>query len=256
MSIPSFHHSSLKPQDSVVSLDAKEASHAAKSRRLRVGQRVRLFNGFGLVALGALSLVERRTVMVELDSFEQLDPPARRVSIAVAIPKGDRQKVMVDILTQLGVFEIIPVRCRYSETKFNDNTAEKWLRVSIEACKQSQNPWMPRIASEQDLDQLLGSLPESSDNSDPSSISSLQSNHSLTTQHSQRNLVVANTDGECLLSLAQSNSDVTVLIGPEGGFSEQEFSKLRQFSVPSMRIGPYILRTEAAAISAASMLVG
>lgn len=230
----------------MVSLDAKEASHAVKSRRLRIGQKVRLFNGLGLVALGALSLVERRTVMVELDSFEQLEPPARRVSIAVAIPKGDRQKVMVDILTQLGVFEIIPVRCRYSETKFNDNTAEKWQRVSIEACKQSQNPWLPKIASEQDLDQLLGSQ----DNSEHSQAISGQS------KHGQRNLIVANADGDCLFSLAPGNSDVTVLVGPEGGFSEQEFLKLRQFSVPSMRIGPYILRTEAAAISAASMLVG
>ena len=245
MSIPSFYYPSLTPQDSVVSLDAKEASHAAKSRRLRVGQQVRLFNGLGLVAMGALSLVERRNVMIELDSFEQLEAPARRVSIAVATPKGDRQKVMIDILTQLGVFEIIPVRCQYSETKFNHNTADKWVRVSIEACKQSQNPWLPRIASERDLDQLLGSWEEGCDNS----------NHSQRNQ-SQRNLVVANADGECLLNLTQDNSDVTVLIGPEGGFSEQEFVKLRQFSVPSMRIGPYILRTEAAAISAASMLVG
>lgn len=242
MSIPSFYYPSLKPKDSVVSLDAKEASHAAKSRRLKVGQRVRLFNGLGLVAMGVLSTVERRCVMVALDTFEQLEPPARRVSIAVAVPKGDRQKVMVDMLAQLGVFEIIPVRCRYSETKFNDNTAEKWLRVSIEACKQSQNPWLPKIVSEQDLDQLL---------------SSREPSHTVDGQvkSGQRNLIVANADGECLLSLAQGTSDVTVLVGPEGGFSEHEFEKLGQYSVPSMRIGPYILRTEAAAISAASMLV-
>ncbi|MFT6407744.1 MAG: 16S rRNA (uracil1498-N3)-methyltransferase [Arenicella sp.] len=48
---------------------------------------------------------------------------------------------------------------------------------------------------------------------------------------------------------------VTVIIGPEGGFSDQEFAKLKQFSVPSMGIGPYILRTEAAAIAAASALI-
>jgi 16S rRNA (uracil1498-N3)-methyltransferase len=256
MSIPSFYHSSLNPQDSEVSLDPKEASHAAKSRRLRVGQQIRLFNGLGLAAKGVLSLVERRTVMVKLDSFEQLEQPARRVSIAVATPKGDRQKVMVDILTQLGVFEIIPVRCQYSETKFNDNTAEKWLRVSIEACKQSQNPWLPRIACEQELGQLLGSFAENCNVSMSSQASNIHTDKGHSRTDNQRILVAANADGDCLLSLAQGDSDVTVLIGPEGGFSEQEFATLRQFSVPSVRIGTYILRTEAAAISAASILVG
>jgi 16S rRNA (uracil1498-N3)-methyltransferase len=236
MSIPSFYYSQLNAHDSVVSLDPNEASHAVKSRRLRGGQKVRLFNGLGLVAMGALSVVERRSVIVQIDTIEQMEAPARKVSIAVAMPKGDRQKVMIDMLTQLGVFQIIPLRCQYSVTKFNHSTSEKWLRVAIEACKQSQNPWLPTIASEQDLDQLLASV--NNPNAD------------------RATLVVANADGDSLLSLEQNSSEITVLIGPEGGFSGQEFEKLKQFSVSSMRIGPYIMRTEAAAIAAASMLVG
>jgi 16S rRNA (uracil1498-N3)-methyltransferase len=240
MSIPSFYYSQLEADDSLVSLDANEASHAVKSRRLRVGQNVRLFNGLGMEAIGALSVVERRSVLVKLDTIKQLEAPARKVTVAVAIPKGDRQKVMIDMLTQLGVFRIIPLRCQYSVTKFNHSTSEKWLRVAIEACKQSQNPWLPIIASEQGLDQLLGA--------DENGVNNGKDN--------QTKLVVANADGDSVLSLAQSSSEITVLIGPEGGFSEQEFAKLKQFSVPSMRVGPYILRTEAAAIAAAGMLLG
>ena len=239
MSIPSFYYPSLAVSDTVITLDANEASHAVKSRRLGVGQEVRLFNGTGMLAIGSLSVVERRTVMVTLNLIEQLQAPKQKISIAVAVPKGDRQKVMVDMLTQLGVFEIIPLRCRYSVTKFSPNTTEKWLRVAIEACKQSQNPWLPIIASECDLEQLLDSGEGGS-------------NHSGL---NQRNLVVANSDGGSLLSLASRHSDITVIIGPEGGFSEQEFAKLNQLLVPSIAIGSYILRTEAAAIAAASMLV-
>ncbi|MGK0376101.1 MAG: 16S rRNA (uracil1498-N3)-methyltransferase, partial [Arenicella sp.] len=125
-------------------------------------------------------------------------------------------------------------------TKFNHSTSEKWLRAAIEACKQSQNPWLPIIASEQGLDQLLGA--------DENGVNNGKDN--------QTKLVVANADGDSVLSLAQSSSEITVLIGPEGGFSEQEFAKLKQFSVPSMRVGPYILRTEAAAIAAAGILLG
>ena len=213
----------------MISLDANESSHAVKARRLRVSQVVRVFNGLGLVANGVISVIGRREVMVELQSIEQLMRPQGGVSIAVALPKGDRQKVMVDMLTQLGVVEIIPLRCEHSVTKFSDNTAEKWTRVAIEACKQSQNPWLPKISAETGLDQLLCD--------------------------ERKHFLVANADGAAPQALAQKTSDVTVLIGPEGGFSEQEFATLRQRSIPSIRIGSYILRTEAAAVAAASALI-
>ncbi|MFT6407745.1 MAG: 16S rRNA (uracil1498-N3)-methyltransferase [Arenicella sp.] len=179
MSIPSFYYPLLASNDCVISLDANEASHAVKSRRLRVGQTVRIFNGAGRQAIGILSLIERRSVRVELSSIEQLEQPARKVSIAVAVPKGDRQKVMVDMLTQLGVFEIIPLRCQYSVTKFSPAIAEKWARVAVEACKQSQNPWLPIITSERDLDDLLSSREDAS------------------SAGGQVNLLVANADGDC-----------------------------------------------------------
>ena len=137
---------------------------------------------------------------------------------------------MIDVLTQLGVSEIIPLRCEHSVTKFTENMSQKWLRAAVEACKQSQNPWLPAISNECDLDELLSD--------------------------GNRNCVFANADGLSLSELLDNCSNTTVLIGPEGGFSDNEFAKLKQFSVPSMAIGTYILRTEAAAIAAASVLIG
>jgi len=56
------------------------------------------------------------------------------------------------------------------------------------------------------------------------------------------------------LDISQRFNDLTILVGPEGGFSEAEFAKLKQFSIPSLSVGAYILRTETAAIAATSVL--
>ena len=230
MAIPSFYHPRLEVHDKSVSLDSNEASHAVKARRLGVGQKVRLFNGMGLVGLGLLSSVGRREVCVELNSVEKANEVEPRISIAVALPKGDRQKVMVEMLTQLGVFEIIPLRCRRSVTKFSGNTSEKWARAAIEACKQSQNPHLPFIREEHSFEQLL--------------------------RDEDREFVFADAAGVHPKPGALPATHLTVLVGPEGGFSNDEFAMLRQRSIMSIKLGPYILRSEAAAFAMASLLCG
>ncbi len=228
MAIPSFYHADLAVSDKVIDLDSNESAHAIKSRRLKAGQAIRMFNGSGLVAHGVLSTVGRRNVSVDIESTKQLNRPDRLISVAVTAPKGDRQKVMIDMLTQLGVFEIIPLRCDRSITKFSENLYEKWLRVAIEACKQSQNPWVPIISNEVSFETLLSEV--------------------------DRQFIFANADGMSALDISQRFNDLTILVGPEGGFSEAEFAKLKQFSIPSLSVGAYILRTETAAIAATSVL--
>lgn len=226
MALPSFYHPSLNEQDSFISLDAAEASHAVKARRLKVGQEVRLFNGQGLVAFGPLSQIDRRSASVEIQACSHIEPNARQLSIAVAIPKGDRQKVMLDMLTQLGVSEIIPISCEYSVTRFSDNMLEKWQRVTIEAAKQSQNPYLPVLQECVTVKELI--------------------------ERSDKPMVVANADGNSLLEHGFSESELLVLIGPEGGFSDEEFGLFKSNGIASIALGGHILRTEAAAIAAAS----
>jgi len=232
MAIPSFFHPNLIKDVSIIDLDPSEASHAVKVRRLRVGDAVRIFNGEGLSSNGVLQSFERRAVKVELLGFEEHPRPDQIVSVAVAIPKGDRQKVLIDALTQLGVFEIIPLRCERSVTKSSKNTVEKWQRAAIEACKQSQNPWLPNISDEQSIEQLLA--------------------------QSTRAFYYADATGDLVSELRdqpQRSMLTTIIVGPEGGFTPNEFSTFEQKSIPSFKLGPYILRTEAAAIAAVAAFI-
>ena len=245
MAIPSFYCDELSIEllqapDPVVTLSESESSHAVRARRLREGQAVNVLNGQGLIGHGCILTLDKRAVQISFESHS-LKPQAQpRLTIAAAIPKGDRQKVMVDMLTQIGVAQIIPLQCEHSVTRYSDNLGKKWQRAAIESCKQSQNSWLPVIGEPLSVEQLI--------------------------VQEHRNIVYADAGGQSMLKLCQSlegndgltanvDTDLVVIIGPEGGLSENEVKKLDSNNILPISLGNNILRTEAAAITAAAQFV-
>ena len=232
MAKPCFYYPDLIGNTEVGSryeLSASESAHALQSRRLTVGSQIQLIDGVGSLVEATIVETGRRVVSVQLDSISELSRAKSLIHCFIAMPKGDRQKVMVDMLTQLGVFEIIPLLCERSVSKFSDSACKKWQRVAVEACKQSQNPWVPKIASQIPLLELLGSR--------------------------KTGLVLADSEGASPDEVLSSFSSITLLIGPEGGFSKHEFSQINQIEIPSLRVSSHILRTETAAVAAVSALL-
>ncbi|NND81448.1 MAG: 16S rRNA (uracil(1498)-N(3))-methyltransferase [Gammaproteobacteria bacterium] len=229
MALPTFFHPELSDQSASVTLSTSESAHAGRARRLVPGAQVLLLNGRGLVAAASIAEIGRKEVVVLCRSFENHPRRDSRVSIACAVPKGDRGRYMVDSLTQLGVDRVIPLECHRSVTKFSNNMAEKWRRYTVEACKQSQNPWLPEIADPMSLAQLLQQFDES-----------------------ETTLYLA--EGNGTQASARGPDKSLVLIGPEGGFTEAEMELARAHGAHSLKLGPYILRTEIAAIAALQTL--
>ena len=239
MATPSFYSTELsvalcESDNPVLTLCESESSHAVRSRRLREGQVVNVLNGLGVTASGEISVINKRAVEITLDSYHARAKTAPMLSIASAIPKGDRQKVMVDMLTQLGVSEIIPLECEHSVTRYSDNLRLKWQRSAIESCKQSQNPWLPKITNAYNIKQLI--------------------------EKNDYYIVYADANGQSMRSvrLAINDSAVSnlmVIIGPEGGLSDVEKSLLGSQNIQSISLAENILRTEAAAITATSQFV-
>ena len=237
MAIPSFYCDELSIEllqapDPVVTLSESESSHAVRARRLREGQAVNVLNGQGLIGHGCILTLDKRAVQISFESHS-LKPQAQpRLTIAAAIPKGDRQKVMVDMLTQIGVAQIIPLQCEHSVTRYSDNLGKKWLRAAIESCKQSQNSWLPVIGEALTVEQLMA--------------------------QKNQNIVYADAGGQSMFELCQSiggETGLVVIIGPEGGLSENEIKALSSNNIMPVSLGNNILRTEAAAITAAAQFV-
>jgi len=226
MATPCFYYPDLDLESSLLTLASAEASHAAKSRRLKVGHNVNLINGAGLLASAHIVELENREVRIQVDNVVS-HARQRRFSIATAIPKRDRQKVMIDMLTQLGVSDIIPLVCEHSVTAFKPTMRDKWSRVAIEACKQSQNPWLPEIHEEITTGDLVKSA--------------------------SGRLIYADTESSRFRDSVTELENPIIMIGPEGGFSAAERSAFYDKGVKSVTLGCHILRTETAAVTAAAL---
>ncbi len=205
-----------------LSLSTDDAHHLFRVLRLRDGESVTVSDGRGgwrstTVADGGLHSVG--DVVVE--------PAGSELTIATAIPKGDRLEWMVQKLTELGVSEIVFMHCERSVVRWKDDRAGKHLerlaRVAREAASQSRRVWLPRLSGPVEVATAAG-VPGA---------------------------VVADPDGEVATALTDDRPQV-VLIGPEGGFTEAERGLCRR----SVSLGRNILRVETAAVSAAVLFDG
>ncbi|NKB77454.1 MAG: RsmE family RNA methyltransferase [Gammaproteobacteria bacterium] len=235
--LPSFFFfQSQLIQGQEVEIVGDEASHILRSRRISEGETITLTDGNGnLATVRVISTVPKRnrlTAMVELTTNSEKGE-IQRVLVS-ALPKGDRQSVMLDMATQLGMNVFIPLRCEYSSTKLQPKMKDKWRRTVRESSKQCRQSWFPDIRDELNLPDLLKDI----------------SDNTLLLYADHQGQVV----GDLQLADFQRLRKIILVVGPEGGFSDQEMLSLRQSSGISIKLGGLILRTESAAISLLSSL--
>jgi len=238
MAKATFYCAELEPGTKQLIFNEDESRHLRAARRLRVGQHIRVLNGRGLTAEAELTQVARNLCSADILSSEPAEPLARRLTIAVAVPKGDRQRYMIESLVQLGVSKIIPLECEYSATSAHQKSVQKWPRYVIEAMKQSGNPWLTQVESGLSVAGLVQ-------------------------QYTSSECFagwVADPQGEQMPTRAgppagqESKVEHVIAIGPEGGFSAKEQQLLAEHGFKGLQLAAYILRIEAAAIVAASKL--
>lgn len=221
-----------------VELDAEEARHASGARRLGPGDAVTLFDGRGGLAHATLDeTTSRKTLVARARDFEMAPLPHPALRLGVALPKGDRQSTLLSMLTQLGVQAWAPLHCARSVARPGRNADERWQRVAIAACKQSRNPWLPER------------LPELR----PAAFAEAASR--------QGGCIVLHP-GERARPLSEvvrafgggPPARLAVMIGPEGGFADDEVEACVRSGARLAALGKTILRTETAAIAALSVV--
>lgn len=228
MATPCFYYPELDQEGVVAALSTAESAHALQSRRLKTGSLVNLINGQGLKAKARIVETAKRGVLVHVETVQRFAKPSSELTIAVAMPKGDRQKTMVDILTQQGVTKIIPLVSQYTVSNLKDSQIQKLQRLVIESCKQSQNPWLTEISHPSSIDAIL---------------------------ELNASKYFASQGGDDFYKYRSKVGQVIVFIGPEGGFSESEVSGFERNDVQGIALGEHILRTEAAAVSVAALFM-
>ena len=221
----------------VVALPADEAHHARNVVRVRVGQAVRLFDGRGNRADARVEHVGRDGVRLSVEHVEPADDVERPlpVTLAVAMPKAARQDVLIEKCTELGVRAVWPILAQRSVVRPRANRVEHWKRQAIAACKQSGRYHVPHILSPQPFAELL------------------------TVVGGFDHAVFGSTDPQAdpLLDWLGSHpltGNVLIVIGPEGGLTDDEQMTLRDAGASPVSLGSSILRTETAAIATLAVL--
>ena len=213
----------------VAQLEAEDAQHASRVLRLQPGDEVTLF-------------CEGEAYAAVIDSFDngvsvrvgdKLKSPEAtvRVTLYQGVPKGDKMDFIVQKCTEGGIHRIVPVnmpRCVAKLDGKDDKKRARWQRIAREAAKQAFRPVTPEIAPVVSMKQLPQLL-------------------------SQHQLVLAPWEDEHALSLRQVISpdvtDVAIIIGPEGGMSEEDMAHFRTCGAQSVTLGPRIFRTETAGLA-------
>ena len=218
-----------------IDLPDAEARHARQVLRLNVGDPVRLFSGNGLSGSGTIATIDKRSARVTVtDTFESARP-SPSVDIAVALPKGDRAKALVDQLSQAGADRLIPLATQHAATTLTANKRAKLERAAIEAAKQCGRDYVLTIEPEATLDDLL---------SEQDALTLLACPDATDESAGQSQLI------ETLRGVER----VVVLIGPEGGWSSAEREAARVADATEWRFGPHVMRIETAGVVAAGIV--
>lgn len=216
-------------------LMGQEAQHVSKVMRAKVGEELILFDGTGAEFAARIEKIGRSEVEVSIIERCEVDRELPfRLAIGVALPKGDRQRWLVEKLVELGVTEVVPLVTARSVAQPNGNALERLRRAVVEASKQCGRNRLMVVGQASTFDAFLTAASDS--------------DLRLIAHPSSANESVADR-------LAPNNNNVVVAIGPEGGFTDEEIAQAEERHWRKVSLGQRVLRTETAAIAIASAII-
>ncbi|MGA8256394.1 MAG: 16S rRNA (uracil(1498)-N(3))-methyltransferase [Nocardioides sp.] len=222
---------------STVSVEGDEAHHAVTVRRLRVGEPVVLTDGVGRFVVGTVASVGKRVFDVDVTEVVDRAEPTPVVSVVQALPKGDRGELAVEVLTEIGVARIVPWAAARSVGVWKGERAEKsltrWRATAREAAKQSRRTWHPTVTPLMTTAEVAALIAET----DVAVVLHEEATSSL---------------GEVMVP---DDGSVLVVVGPEGGLTDDEVAAFVAAGAISVRLGSEVLRTSTAGLAAVSALL-
>jgi 16S rRNA (uracil1498-N3)-methyltransferase len=221
---------------SSISLEGEEGRHAGTVVRLRVGERYFVADGAGRRLLAEVTSVDKASVRGRVIEVDEEPEPQPRLVLVQALAKGDRDEQAVEAATELGVDEVVPWQAERSVVVWRpDRVARsmaKWSAVVTRASKQSRRARMPFVAAPVDSPRLGERV-----------------------RGAALTLLLHEDAHEALAGVElPAAGDVLVVVGPEGGVSDQEVELLAAAGARPVRLGSTILRASSAGPAALAVL--
>lgn len=230
-----FYAPRLVESGSITLVDT-EAHHLMHVLRHQPGDLVELFDGEGLVATCQIQSLRKRDVDLDVFSVRREMTPTGELILATAVPKGDRFDWLVEKATELGVSRLVPLVTARSIVEPREGKLDKLRQTVISACKQSGRNHLMKISEVTSLNDFLDQF---------------RSSHQIYVAHIAAQVL----DGRDLSGMKFQPRAMAILIGPEGGFSDEEVETATAAGAQAIQLGPNILRIETAAIALAARLL-
>jgi 16S rRNA (uracil1498-N3)-methyltransferase len=227
-----FYNPDIDETTESFSFDKEESRHIIKVLRKKDSDILHVTNGSGLLFETEIRLASDNKCTVQILSITKADKPQFYLHLAVAPTKmNDRFEWFLEKATEIGIQEITPIICDRSERKVINK--ERFEKIILSAMKQSNETFLPKLNDAISFKEFIK-----------------QQNEGL-----QLIAHCEETDKKTLKEILKPNEDVTLLIGPEGDFSEKEIALALEHNYKAVTLGNTRLRTETAAIVACHSVV-
>lgn len=215
----------------------EEAKHAVRVRRIKPGQMVDLVDGKGKRAKTCITLVEKDILQVQVKELKQETQNYPQVVLVQALGKGGRDESAICAATEVGVDKVVPWQAERCVSRWEGKTEkgqQRWYNVVKEAAKQARRAWIPQVTRAYTTTQLVYAL----------------QNEEFGTSlcivlHESAQISLADS-WKTLSNLIPQVAEIIVLVGPEGGISEQEIVAIETAGAVVVSAGAHVMRTSTA----------
>lgn len=224
-----------------ITITGEDVKHMKNVLRMKPGEEVRISDGQGRDFFCEIESVNAKEVRARI-----LEKPAvntelpNRIFLFQALPKGERMEYVIQKAVELGVYEIIPVEMKYCVVRLDEKKKEKkterWQAIAESAAKQAKRSLIPKIHPVMSYKEAVAYAKEC--------------DYCLVPYENEKGM----SGTKEVLRQLETGKDISVMIGPEGGFAKEEIELVRE-DMEVISLGRRILRTDTAAITVMSMLM-
>ncbi|HHV27537.1 16S rRNA (uracil(1498)-N(3))-methyltransferase [Anaerosalibacter bizertensis] len=226
--------------EELITIEGEDVKHIRDVIRLKEGDKIEI-SSEGILYICEISIIEKKKVIAKILHRESGDhEPPISIILYQGLPKSSKMDFIIQKATEIGVKEIYPIKTKRTVVKIDNKKKEKnkidrWNKISEEAAKQSKRDYVPKVKSILSFKEMIKLLED------------------------EENILVP-YENEKTTSMKDvlkdfSNKKVHIIIGPEGGFEEEEIDELEDIGSKIVSLGPRILRTETAGLVALSILL-
>jgi len=212
-------------------LSGDEGHHAVKVMRLQIGEQIKIADNLGNWVSGAITEVGKKSLKIDVaerGNAERLKP---ELILVQAVTKSDRTKEMLELLTVAGADQIIPWQAQRCISKWKSDSTDKWLTTIKESAKQARRVKLPVLSDAVTTNQL---------------VKLFQAEDQIIVLHESAQLNLSQ------FNFIENTKRIFIIIGPEGGISEEEIAQLTSANAVVVQMGENVLRSAHAGFAALS----